>query len=226
MKALLDLLFEGHEIRVVLNGRALFIAIDICAALGISKHRDAVARLDADEKCLVDLREVPSTKLDGTPGGNPRFAAVTQSGLYHLIFASRKPTAKKFRRWVTEEVLPQIAKYGTYLPGATPAERCRALRLRWKQERAELLLSEEEKLTASGLLTIAAFRIEHGIHARDAFAFARTVQYQASSAAVQPRRFFQKSGMRSAWPRELLFLALTTFQPRLALGWPEKGPRP
>lgn len=222
MKALLDLLFEGHHIRAVSNGEVLFIAADVCAALGIVAQRNAISRLDGDEKTTVRLLGVPSRSAGRNLGGNPNLSAVNQSGLYHLILMSRKPVAKRFRKFVTSEVLPQIAKYGSYLPGATPAERMSAFWKRWKQERAELLLSEAEKLTASGLLTIAAFRIEHGIHARDAFAFARTVQYQASSAAVKPRRFFQKSGMRSAWPRELLFLALTTFQPRLPLGWPEK----
>lgn len=225
MKALLDLVFEGHEVRVILNGEAQFIALDVCAALGISKHRDAMARLDADEKRVVNFRDVASTKLDGTSRARhtQNVGAVTQSGLYHLIFASRKPTAKKFRRWVTEEVLPQIAKYGSYLPGATPKERCSALWKRWKQERSELLDRDEAALTESGLLTVAAFRVIHAIPARDGLSFARQVQFQAQRAGVRPRRFFRKGGMRSAWPSEVLAAALTNFQPRLDLGFEEKG---
>jgi hypothetical protein len=149
--------------------------------------------------------------------GNPHIQTVTQSGLYHLIFASRKPTAKKFRRWVTDEVLPQIAKYGSYLPGATPQERCAALWKRWKQERRELLTRDDGALAESGLLTVAAFRIEHGIAPRDGFSFSQQVGYQARLAGVKPRRFFRERGMRNAWPRELLFLSLVNFQPRLPL---------
>lgn len=188
----------------------LAVLVGWIAALELGSQRHALRRLDPDEKGTVAV--IPSL------GGLQRYQTVTQSGLYHLILLSRKPVAKRFRKWITSEVLPQIAKYGSYLPGATPAERVRAFWRRWKQERRELLLSEEEKLTASGLLTVAAFRVVHGIESRDALSFARQVGYQAGLAGVKPRRFFREGGMRSAWPKELLFLSLVNFQPKLNLG--------
>ena len=99
---------EFGEIRsVVVDGEPLFVAKDVCDVLGINKYRDAVARLDEDEKgrpVVVD-----------TPGGKQSMTTVNESGLYHLIFQSRKPEARAFRKWVTGEVLPNIRKHGVYM---------------------------------------------------------------------------------------------------------------
>lgn len=98
--------FEGHEVRVVVkDGEPWWIAADVCAALEIDKHRDALARLDIDER--------GSVKVD-TLGGPQEVGAVSESGLYTLILRSRKPAAHPFRRWVTHEVLPAIRKTGVY----------------------------------------------------------------------------------------------------------------
>lgn len=103
---------NNKPIRVeVVNGEPWFVAKDVCDALGIDKHRDAIGRLDDDEKgrpVIVD-----------TLGGQQKMSAVNESGLYALIFQSRKPEARKFRKWVTSEVLPSLRKTGSYsLPGA------------------------------------------------------------------------------------------------------------
>lgn len=99
---------EFGEIRsVMVNGEPLFVAKDVCLILGIRQHRDAIAKLEVDERgCNV---EVP------TLGGRQYMATVNEYGLYTLIFQSRKPEAKKFRRWVSKEVLPSIHKYGFYI---------------------------------------------------------------------------------------------------------------
>lgn len=90
---------------VVIDGMPWFVAKDVCAALGISKYRDAIASLDEDEGCPV--------KVD-TPGGVQEMSAVNESGLYTLIMRSNKPEAKRFRKWVTSEVLPSINRTGMY----------------------------------------------------------------------------------------------------------------
>lgn len=104
---------EKAPIRVqLINGEPWFVAKDICEVLGIEKYRDAVSRLDEDERESV---------LVDTLGGMQKMAAVSESGLYSLIFQSRKPEARKFRKWVTNEVLPSIRKkgyYGTKKPSA------------------------------------------------------------------------------------------------------------
>ena len=84
---------------------------DVCEVLGIANHKDAASRLDEDERRGVGITD---------PIGRPQtVTAVSESGLYSLVFQSRKAEAKKFRKWVTSEVLPSIRKkgyYGMYKP--------------------------------------------------------------------------------------------------------------
>ena len=98
---------EFGEIRsAVVDGTPLFVAKDICDALGISKYRDALTRLDEDERASISV---------DTLGGKQSMIAVNESGLYTLVFQSRKPEARAFRKWVTGEVLPNIRKHGVYM---------------------------------------------------------------------------------------------------------------
>lgn len=87
------------------NGEPWFVAKDVCECLAISKHRDAISRLDADER--------GSVKVD-TLGGKQEMATVNEYGLYSLVLSSRKPEAKEFKRWITHEVIPSIRKYGSF----------------------------------------------------------------------------------------------------------------
>lgn len=95
------------NVRILLQGdEPWFVAKDVCDCLEISNSRQALSRLDDDEKNSVILN-------DGTPG-NPEKSIVNEYGLYNLVMSSRKPEAKEFKRWVTHEVLPSLRKYGTY----------------------------------------------------------------------------------------------------------------
>lgn len=95
------------NVRIILqDNEPWFIAKDVCDCLEINNSRQALSRLDDDEKNSVILN-------DGI-AGNPTKAIVNEYGLYSLVMSSRKPEAKDFRRWVTHEVLPSIRKYGTY----------------------------------------------------------------------------------------------------------------
>lgn len=102
--------FKGAALRTLTdeNGEPWFVAKDVCDVLELSNVGQALARLDDDEKSSITLN-------DGTPG-NPNKAIVSESGLYALVLASRKPEAHEFKRWVTHEVLPQIRKTGGYIP--------------------------------------------------------------------------------------------------------------
>jgi prophage antirepressor-like protein len=103
----------GVNIRVkMINGEPWFSGKDVCYSIGISKYRDFLSKLDDDERV--------STNMD-TLGGNQQITVVNESGLYHLIFLSRKPEAKAFRKWVTNEVLPSIRRTGGY--SVRPAQR-------------------------------------------------------------------------------------------------------
>lgn len=95
-----------HEIRtVVRDGEPWFVAKDICDILELTDVSQTVQSLDDDEKGTYSIR---------TLGGNQRMSVVSESGLYTLVFKSRKPEAKAFRKWVTSEVLPTIRKTGQY----------------------------------------------------------------------------------------------------------------
>lgn len=94
------------EIRMkTIKGEPWFCAKDVCEVLTIKNHRDAITALDEDEKGVGKIY---------TLGGNQELTLVNESGLYTLIMRSNKPEARKFRKWVTGEVLPAIRKYGFY----------------------------------------------------------------------------------------------------------------
>lgn len=87
------------------DGQAWFVANDVCAALDIENASRATSRLEADEKGVHTMN---------TPGGRQQVTIISESGVYALIFTSRKPAAKQFRRWVTQEVLPALRETGRY----------------------------------------------------------------------------------------------------------------
>ena len=112
MSTLIPFQFESHALRVQVDeaGQPWFNASDACAALDLGNPRQA---LDSH----VDSEDVQ--KMDTlTPGGRQRQNHVNESGLYALILGSTKDAAKRFKRWVTSEVLPSIRKTGAY--SATP----------------------------------------------------------------------------------------------------------
>lgn len=99
--------YGGNEVRTIVKGEEVwFVAKDVCDVLEISNSRDALNRLDNDEKAMSVLP---------TQFGNKEMNLVNESGLYSLILTSRKSEAKQFKRWVTHEVLPTIRKHGAYM---------------------------------------------------------------------------------------------------------------
>mgnify|MGYP006424059575 CR=1 FL=1 len=101
-----------HEVRTIqkADGSVWFVNVDVCKTLDIKNPRHAIKMLEDDEKGVV--------KTD-TLGGKQGLTIISESGLYSLIMRSRKPQAKKFRKWVTSEVLPQIRKTGAYIQEPT-----------------------------------------------------------------------------------------------------------
>lgn len=89
-----------------LDGEPWFVAADVCKALLIVNSRDALTRIDDDEKGVVST---------DTLGGRQEVTIVNEPGLYALILSSRKPEAKAFKRWITHEVIPSIRKHGAYI---------------------------------------------------------------------------------------------------------------
>ena len=133
-----------------INGEPWLVAKDVCQSLEISNNRDAVAKLDDDEK---------ATSVLPTQFGDKEMWLVSESGFYALVFQSRKPFAKVIRKWVTSEVLPSIRKTGMY---ALPQRRKAVALLpknrgqKWERfytELARYTTREDEELVA-GLMNV------------------------------------------------------------------------
>lgn len=93
---------------VMIDDAPWFVAKDVCAALDLTNPTEALKTLDDDEKNTLRISE-------GIPNrGNPNMNIINESGLYTLILRSNKPQARRFRKWVTSEVLPNIRKNGIY----------------------------------------------------------------------------------------------------------------
>ena len=98
--------FEEQAVRVILrDDEPWFVAADVCRVLEIANSRDATGRLDEDEKGVAST---------DTLGGKQQVTIVSESGLYALVIRSDKPAARRFRKWITAEVLPAIRKTGRY----------------------------------------------------------------------------------------------------------------
>ena len=114
---------------VLINNEPCFVAVEVCQALDLTNPTDRLKSLDDDEKLTYVLDR---------SGQNRLVNLVNESGLYHLIFISRKPTAAKFRQWITKEVIPSIRKTGRY-ELRKPKEGCAQKR---RARRGELINAE------------------------------------------------------------------------------------
>ena len=150
---------EFGNVRVVeQNGECYFVAADVCKALGLTNPSMAVANLDDDEKMTLSNTEGHS----GQRGGAQFLTIVNESGMYALVLKSRKPNAKKFRKWLTGEVVVSIRKNGMYINPNAPID-SRFLRkmadeleerdkkiaeLQPKADYTDMLLESKEHLTS------------------------------------------------------------------------------
>lgn len=114
--------FQGRPIRVISDsvGEPWFIAADVCKILELDNVSRAVASLEEEDKGVT---------TSNTLGGEQQVTTVSEAGLYDLVFKSRKPEAKAFKRWVMREVLPSIRKTGSYSISKTGDHRLDALEM-------------------------------------------------------------------------------------------------
>jgi len=111
-------LFDGNTVRVSVRDyrhddddcseadETWWMLVDVCKVLEIGNPSDVARRLDDDEKDVID-------SIDAI-GRSQTMTIINESGLYSVIFESRKPIAKRFKKWVTSQVLPSIRKTGSY----------------------------------------------------------------------------------------------------------------
>lgn len=164
---LVSLQYDGKQVRTVeKDGQVWWVLKDVCNVLEISNSRMVSERLDDDEK---------DVSIADTLGGKQELTVISESGLYNVILLSRKPEAKKFKRWVTHDVLPSIRKTGSYsIEQQLPRDYPSALRaLADEAERRMLLeakIAQDEPFTTTGK-TIAT--VQRAIKVEE---FARYVQ--------------------------------------------------
>lgn len=109
----LDFNFEGHDVRAIaIDGEPWFVGKDVAEALGYGKGKSITNAVTNH----VDDEDKGVTKIM-TPGGRQKMVIINESGLYSLILSSKLDSAKKFKKWVTSEVLPSIRKNGGYIYG-------------------------------------------------------------------------------------------------------------
>lgn len=115
------IIFENSEFGKVrttdIDGNVYFVGKDVAEILGYSNPSKAVlSHVDEDDKQFIMI-DIADAQNGNVPIGQSKTAVINESGLYALILSSKLPTAKKFKRWVTNEVLPSIRKNGGYIAG-------------------------------------------------------------------------------------------------------------
>lgn len=126
--------FEQNEVRTILvNDEPYFVGKDVAGVLGYSNTKDALSR-------HVDSEDKTGSRIT-TSGQSREMTIINESGLYSLILKSKLPNARKFKRWVTSEVLPTIRKTGSYTN--VPQSFAQALRLAADLEEKNQLLEQQ-----------------------------------------------------------------------------------
>jgi prophage antirepressor-like protein len=171
--------FDGKPVRTITrDGEPWFVLVDVCKVLSIANPSDVSSRLDDDEKDTLGNAE-------GIAGPQVQsITVISESGLYSLIMVSRKPDAKRFRKWVTSEVIPAIRRDGGYMVAKadeTPEELAlRALKVlhatvERQKAQLEVALPKAEALdriaTADGALSVTEAAKALQVRPKDLFSY-------------------------------------------------------
>lgn len=138
---------EFGEVRTtVIDGEPWLVGKDVAAALGYERESKAVVdHVDEDDRTMIDGKTQSRFGIElGQRGG----WLINESGLYSLVLSSKLPTAKKFKRWITSEVLPTIRKTGSYSTRQITSDKA-------KEMRAEAMLRNSISKQAKMMLEIA-----------------------------------------------------------------------
>lgn len=226
--------FEGNEVRTVLmDGEPYFVGKDVATILGYSNTNDALSRhVDEEDKAGVVIH-------DGSQ--NRTMKCINESGLYSLVFGSRLESAKRFKHWVTSEVLPSIRKTGKYeikqdsYMIEDPIERAK----RWieeQQEKQQLLLVNQQQeqqirelkpkadyidniLQSKDLLTVRQIAMDYGMtpQAMNNLLHDLGVQYKQSN-----QWFLYSKYLSSGYTKSNTYIDKYGYS-RMSTKWTQKG---
>lgn len=153
--------FEQTKVRVIFkDDTPWWVAADVCEVLGLSNPSVAVAALDDDERSKFNLGRQGETSI------------VSEAGLYSLILRSRKPEAKRFKRWVTHDVLPAIRRTGRYgssgatelVKDLTNPDALLAMLNNWKQDRDRRIeLERQAQIDAPKIVFADAYKTSRDV---------------------------------------------------------------
>lgn len=176
--AIIPFTFNETEVRTLnRGGEPWFVLTDVCKVLEIRNPSDAAGRLDDDEKSTLAITEGGNFNGLGAIGAMP--IVINESGLYSLVLTSRKPEAKRFKKWITREVIPAIRRTGAYTAPLS----------REQQVAQALLLSQQILHEKEQQIAVLAPKAE--VHDRIANADGSlTVTEAAKTLAVPPKRLF------------------------------------
>lgn len=228
--------FEGQEVRTVLKDNEVwFVGKDVCNVLGFGNYRDALSRHVDDED------KIDGVGITDSMGRSQNPTLINESGVYALIFGSRLPSAKKFKHWVTSEVLPTIRKTGQYevvkdsYMIEDPIERAK----RWIEEQEEkkqlLLVNQQQEqqiaelkpkadymdkiLQSKDCLTVRQIAMDYGMtpQAMNKLLHDLGVQYKQSG-----QWFLYSKYLSSGYTKSNTFIDKYGY-PRMSTKWTQKG---
>lgn len=193
----------GSEIRVKMIGEMpWFVGIDVASSLGYAKARNAISQ-------HVDNEDALKQGVPDNQGFMQITTLINESGVYALIFGSKLPAAKAFKRWITSEVLPSIRRTGGYSLQSSqrqllPAPKFRPAFIKWKERNRKFLSRKELFAIANG------FRLTYS-HVRKVYS-GNTVSARVLDALIKAARKNREAGIE--YPEH------TTYE-RLLFEWEE-----
>ncbi|MEL6040687.1 Bro-N domain-containing protein [Bacteroides faecis] len=193
----------GSEIRVKMIGEMpWFVGIDVASSLGYAKARNAISQ-------HVDNEDALKQGVSDSQGFIRETTLINESGMYALIFGSKLPAAKAFKRWITSEVLPTIRRTGSYSLQSPqrqllPAPKFRPAFIKWKERNRKFLSRKELFAIANG------FRLTYS-HVRKVYS-GNTVSARVLDALIKAARKNREAGIE--YPEH------TTYE-RLLFEWEE-----
>lgn len=188
--------YQNQEVRTVIqDGQPWFVAKDVAEILGYANTKDAISsHVDEEDKTIIQRSEMTTFEIP-----NRGLTVINESGLYSLILSSKMPDAKKFKRWVTSEILPTIRQTGQY--GGPKAltereQRIESLKLlletsQRQDEMSKKLTTHEKKILELNTKVDEQTTLDHGEQRRIQKAVASRV-YSFTEDGSERKRLFSE----------------------------------